>query len=340
MTQVTWEDMTPAISKVTMRMNRISTEASSEAGSAVPDIPARPKKAIELPYKMYKLVDAHGRVVERKEKHAFALSRVYYNAAENKGPETWVEIADGSLRWRQTASEVWRWLCVVSKCSTCICACFGYTWEDTSFAPAHCDGWKAPESRQTHLSWRISDAELVTDLPWSQHPTAATLRVPLHNTTETENYSLVYSNLSENTILLGYGGALSFMRATTSPHGGSARVLHVSGQHLTTFCMQIRVMALRVPPGIRRRDIVVDIKPHSVKVSCAATGEVWLEGILHRAIVCNASTWDLGDGTGPDGMMLFLEKANFGAYFPKVAYKMWKSPQRGTGYLKGQQAST
>jgi len=43
--------------------------------------------------------------VERVDKHPFQLSRVYY-AARERPEETWAELADGSCRWRQSASEV------------------------------------------------------------------------------------------------------------------------------------------------------------------------------------------------------------------------------------------
>ena len=68
-------------------------------------IPSRPKLELEVPYKMYRLVTACGNAVERTDKHPFAMSRVYYDAAE-KPEEVWVELADGSCRWRQTAGEV------------------------------------------------------------------------------------------------------------------------------------------------------------------------------------------------------------------------------------------
>lgn len=68
-------------------------------------VPSRPKLELEVPYKMYRLVTSTGGAVERTDKHPFAMSRVYYDAAE-KPEEVWVELADGSCRWRQTAGEV------------------------------------------------------------------------------------------------------------------------------------------------------------------------------------------------------------------------------------------
>lgn len=64
-----------------------------------------PKKDLILPYKDYKLVDAFGNHVARTEKHAFCMSRVYYNRSEIQ-KETWVELGDGSCRWRQSGSEI------------------------------------------------------------------------------------------------------------------------------------------------------------------------------------------------------------------------------------------
>lgn len=68
-------------------------------------VPAAPKAELEVPYKMYRLVTAGGLAVERVDKHPFCMSRVYYDAAE-KPEEVWVELADGSCRWRQTAGEI------------------------------------------------------------------------------------------------------------------------------------------------------------------------------------------------------------------------------------------
>ena len=66
----------------------------------------KPEMQLALPYRDYKLVDAVGRPVERGQKHAFCMSRVYYDRSEMESTETWVELADGSCRWRQSASEI------------------------------------------------------------------------------------------------------------------------------------------------------------------------------------------------------------------------------------------
>ena len=68
-------------------------------------VPSSPKMELELPYKMYRLVSATGKAVERVDKHPFCMSRVYYDATE-KPEEVWVELADGSCRWRQSGGEV------------------------------------------------------------------------------------------------------------------------------------------------------------------------------------------------------------------------------------------
>ncbi len=68
-------------------------------------VPWKPKLDLEVPYRMYRLVTSTGTAVERTDKHPFAMSRVYYDASE-KPEEVWVELADGSCRWRQTAGEI------------------------------------------------------------------------------------------------------------------------------------------------------------------------------------------------------------------------------------------
>ena len=60
---------------------------------------------ISLPYKDYKLVSADGRGVERRDKHPFCMSRVYYSRDE-RPDEVWAEDTAGSFRWRQSSSEV------------------------------------------------------------------------------------------------------------------------------------------------------------------------------------------------------------------------------------------
>ena len=67
---------------------------------------AKPQLQLALPFKEYKLVDAVGRPVERQQRHAFCMSRVYYDRSEMESTETWVELADGSCRWRQSGSEI------------------------------------------------------------------------------------------------------------------------------------------------------------------------------------------------------------------------------------------
>jgi hypothetical protein len=67
--------------------------------------PAAPKMELTVPFKDYKLVDAVGNPVARQKKHAFCMSRVYYDRSEIQN-ETWVELSDGSCRWRQSSSEI------------------------------------------------------------------------------------------------------------------------------------------------------------------------------------------------------------------------------------------
>lgn len=68
-------------------------------------VPPRPKTELALPYGTYRLVLADGTPVERKDKHPFCMSRVFYDSSE-RPQEVWAEMSDGSCRWRQTASEV------------------------------------------------------------------------------------------------------------------------------------------------------------------------------------------------------------------------------------------
>ena len=53
----------------------------------------------------YRIVRGDGSVPERIRKHPFCMSRVYYQADE-RPEELWAEQEDGSVRWRQTGSEV------------------------------------------------------------------------------------------------------------------------------------------------------------------------------------------------------------------------------------------
>lgn len=60
---------------------------------------------IALPYKHYKLVTADGRGLERRDKHPFCMSRVYYTRDE-RPEEVWAEDSEGNYRWRQSSSEI------------------------------------------------------------------------------------------------------------------------------------------------------------------------------------------------------------------------------------------
>ena len=79
-----------------------------------------PRLPLALPYARYSLVGAAGAPAERPDKHPFCMARVRY-AGDRGGPPTsstgggaaggdgggvWFQPADGSCRWRQTASEV------------------------------------------------------------------------------------------------------------------------------------------------------------------------------------------------------------------------------------------
>lgn len=68
-------------------------------------VPSRPKTEIELPYKMYRLVNSDGTPCERIDKHAFCMSRVYYSNTDLP-QEVYAQLCDSSLRWRQSSDEV------------------------------------------------------------------------------------------------------------------------------------------------------------------------------------------------------------------------------------------
>ena len=66
---------------------------------------SRPKMEISLPYKDYKLVTSDGRALDRRDKHPFCMSRVYYSRDE-RPEEDWAEDSAGNYRWRQSSSEI------------------------------------------------------------------------------------------------------------------------------------------------------------------------------------------------------------------------------------------
>lgn len=84
--------------------NRSRTTPAAPAHAVIKA--AKPELQLALPYKDYKLVDSVGRPIERGQRHAFCMSRVYYDRSEMESTETWVELADGSCRWRQSGSEI------------------------------------------------------------------------------------------------------------------------------------------------------------------------------------------------------------------------------------------
>jgi len=147
-------------------------------------VPSRPKMEVAVPYRLYRLVDARGNQVQRSDKHAFCMSRVYYDRTEIQ-KEVWVEIADGSCRWRQSGSE-------------------------------------------------------------------------------------------------------------------------------------IKVIALKVPPNLSARHLIVQFEPYRLCVKHKDTGEVYLEGTLHRGIIPDACFWTQLGGEGEDGCLLSLTKMNL-----EVLKKHW-----------------
>ena len=99
-------DITLRTASTTAGPSMLSLLEGDDASSSSLVVSTTAKTELEVPYKMYRLVTSTGREVERVDKHPFAMSRVYYDANEKTEEETWVEVADGSCRWRQTAGEV------------------------------------------------------------------------------------------------------------------------------------------------------------------------------------------------------------------------------------------
>ncbi|CAG9460231.1 unnamed protein product [Pedinophyceae sp. YPF-701] len=91
-----WEELLPDV-------------GAAARAEEVPLVPERPPRGleIELPERTYRVVAADGRELETRDRRGcFALSRVYYDASEKQEEEAWIEVGDGSCRWRQTTSEV------------------------------------------------------------------------------------------------------------------------------------------------------------------------------------------------------------------------------------------
>ena len=73
---------------------------------------------------------------------------------------------------------------------------------------------------------------------------------------------------------------------------------------------EVAVIALRVPPGLRQRDLDVTIDLHSIRVSARSDGAVFLAGELERGVVPSESVWAHTGGTGEDGFVFYLKKMN------------------------------
>lgn len=65
----------------------------------------RPALAMDLPYRTYTLTRSNGEPVERVDKHAFCMARVFYDRNE-VDYDVWYSPSDGRCRWRQSASEI------------------------------------------------------------------------------------------------------------------------------------------------------------------------------------------------------------------------------------------
>ncbi len=73
---------------------------------------------------------------------------------------------------------------------------------------------------------------------------------------------------------------------------------------------EVKIIVLKVPRDLLARELEVEIRPFSLRVARRGTGEVYLEGRLHRGVVPEDSLWTLGGGAGEDGCALSLAKMN------------------------------
>eukprot|EP00958_Prasinococcus_capsulatus_P018088 scaffold2088_cov399-Prasinococcus_capsulatus_cf.AAC.56 len=73
---------------------------------------------------------------------------------------------------------------------------------------------------------------------------------------------------------------------------------------------EVKVMALKVPKGVKARHLEVTIEIRFIRVANRATGDVYLEGDLFRGIIPEESHWTHLGGLHEDGFMLYLRKMN------------------------------
>lgn len=87
---------------------------------------------------------------------------------------------------------------------------------------------------------------------------------------------------------------------------------------------EVAIIALRVPPGMRKCDLDVTIDLHSIRVSARSDGAVFLDGELERGIVPSESVWALSGGDGEDGFVFYLKKMNLELLAQKGGHEeMW-----------------
>ena len=73
---------------------------------------------------------------------------------------------------------------------------------------------------------------------------------------------------------------------------------------------EVAVIALRVPPGMRKRDLEVTIAQKRIRVAARCDGVVFLDGELERAIIAPESVWAHTGGVGEEGFVFYLKKMN------------------------------
>ena len=75
---------------------------------------------------------------------------------------------------------------------------------------------------------------------------------------------------------------------------------------------EVAVIALRVPSGMRKRDLEVIISTDRIRVAARSDGAVFLDGELEHEIITSESVWAHTGGVGEDGFVFYLKKMNLG----------------------------
>ena len=88
----------------------------------------------------------------------------------------------------------------------------------------------------------------------------------------------------------------------------------------------IEVIVLGVPPGMNASELDVRIEARELSVRHRATGDVYLEGRLWRAVVPEDSTWTVSDADEPGVITMYLRKMNLEllAQFWELSHSWWE----------------